>query len=210
VAKEGIKKTLEEIPIPFRDLKNVVEELRFEDEPTRLRCRGWLVLKSKQFLQANIIFPGSDVDCRLSIRARSDNIIDDKSGEHEKEATNLLSQYLSKLTFTDADGLCLPNETLPQGFLFNHRRCSRRTLYTPRLGFTMIVSKEQSWSCDAREEDSRETTDIHLHCEKWDQALIEEDWEPEMIVAELPEFLQFMRQVQEFVSSHCHRGAENA
>ena len=75
MAKEGIKKTLEEIPIPFRDLKNVVEELRFEDEPTRLRCRGWLVLKSKQFLQANIIFPGSDVDCRLSIRARSGNIV---------------------------------------------------------------------------------------------------------------------------------------
>ena len=86
-----------------------------------------------------------------------DNIIDDKSGVHEKEATNLLSQYLSKLTFTDADGLRLPNETLPQGFLFNHQRCSRRTLYTPRLGFTMIVSREQSWSCDAREEDSRET-----------------------------------------------------
>ena len=75
MAKEGIKKTLEEIPIPFRDLKNVVEELRFEDEPTRLRCRGWLVLKSKQFLRANIIFPGSDIDCRLSIRARSGNIV---------------------------------------------------------------------------------------------------------------------------------------
>ena len=75
MAKEGIKKTLEEIPIPFRDLKNIVEELRFEDEPTRLRCRGWLVFKSKQFLRANIIFPGSDIDCRLSIRARSGNIV---------------------------------------------------------------------------------------------------------------------------------------
>jgi len=74
----------------------------------------------------------------------------------------------------------------------------------------MIVSKERSWNCDVREEDNRETTDIHLHCEKWDQALSEEDWEPEAIVAELAEFLQFMRQVQEFVSSHCHRGAENA
>ena len=75
MAKEGIKKTLEEIPIPFRDVKNIVEELRFEDEPTRLRCRGWLVLKSKQFLHANIIFPGSDIDCRLSIRTRSGNIV---------------------------------------------------------------------------------------------------------------------------------------
>ena len=52
--------------------------------------------------------------------------------------------------------------------------------------------------------------DIHLHCEKWDRALSEEDWEPEMIVAELPEFLQFVRQVQEFASSNCRRSAENA
>ena len=74
MAKKDIKKKLEEIPIPFRDLKNIVEELRFEDEPTRLRCRGWLVLQSKKFLHANIMFPGSDIDCRLSIRARSGNI----------------------------------------------------------------------------------------------------------------------------------------
>lgn len=62
-------KKLEEIPIPFHDLKNVVEELRFEDDSTRARCRGWLVLQSKKFLQVNIIFPGSDVDCRISLRA---------------------------------------------------------------------------------------------------------------------------------------------
>ena len=87
-----------------------------------------------------------------------DNVIDDKSGVYEKEATNVLSQYLSKLTFTDAGGLRLPEaETLPQGFLLNHWRCSRRTLYTPRAGFTMIVSKERSWNCDVREEDNRET-----------------------------------------------------
>ena len=75
MAKKDITKKLEEIPIPFRDLKNIVEELRFEDGPTRLRCRGWLVLHSKKFLHANIIFPGSDIDCRLSIRGRSGNIV---------------------------------------------------------------------------------------------------------------------------------------
>lgn len=75
MANKDVKKKLEEIPIPFRDLKNIVEELRFEDEPTRARCRGWLVLQSKKFLQANIVFPGSDIDCRLSIRARSGNIV---------------------------------------------------------------------------------------------------------------------------------------
>ena len=75
MANKDISKKLEEIPIPFRDLKNIVEEVRFEDEPTRQRCRGWLVLQSKKFLHANIIFPGCDIDCRLSIRARSGNIV---------------------------------------------------------------------------------------------------------------------------------------
>ncbi|KAL9950385.1 hypothetical protein ACROYT_G042873, partial [Oculina patagonica] len=210
VANKAVKTKLEEIPIPFRDLKNVVEELRFEDEPTRARCRGWLALQSKKFLQANIIFPGSNVDCRISTRALTDDVIMNNSGVHEKEATHLLSQYLSKLTFTDTEGLRLPEENLPQGFIFNHWRCSRRNLYTPRPGFTMIVSREKSWCSDVKEEDSRETTDIHLHCEKWDQALSGEDWEPKMILAELPEFLQFVRQVQEFVSSNCRsRSASN-
>ena len=65
----GIGKKLDEIPIPFSDVKNIVEELRFEDELTRSRCRGWLVLQSKKFLQADIIFPGCNIDCRVSIRA---------------------------------------------------------------------------------------------------------------------------------------------
>ncbi|XP_020632584.1 uncharacterized protein LOC110069397 [Orbicella faveolata] len=40
-------------------------------------------------------------------------------------------------------------------------------------------------------------TDIHLHCEEWDQVLAEgNDWEPEQIVDKLPSFLQFLREVQ--------------
>ena len=76
MAKEGIETELEEIPSSIREPKNIVEKLRFEDETTRARCRGWLTLKSsKPFLKANIIFPGSDVDCRLSVRARSGNVV---------------------------------------------------------------------------------------------------------------------------------------
>ena len=69
MANKEVKKKLKEIPIPFQDLKNIVKELRFEDEQTRERCRGWLVLQSKKFLQVNIIFPSSDIDCRMTIRA---------------------------------------------------------------------------------------------------------------------------------------------
>lgn len=86
-----------------------------------------------------------------------DDVIVKESGVHEREATHLLSRYLSKATFTDAVGLVLPDEDLPQGYIFNHRRCSLRTLYTPRPGFTMIVSKETTWCSDVKEEETRET-----------------------------------------------------
>ena len=68
VANKGVQKKLEEIPIPFSDVKNVVEVLHFEDELTGSRCRGWLVLSSQKYLQADIIFPGCKVDCRIMIR----------------------------------------------------------------------------------------------------------------------------------------------
>ena len=76
MANKNIKKKPEEIEIPFPDRpRNIVVELHFDDEPTRLRCRGWLVVPAKTFLKANIIFPGSDIDCRLSLQARSGRIV---------------------------------------------------------------------------------------------------------------------------------------
>ncbi|CAH3113238.1 unnamed protein product [Pocillopora meandrina] len=209
VANKDVGKKLEEIPIPFDDLKNVVEELRFEDESTRARCRGWLVLHSKKFLDVNIIFPGSDVDCRINLRAVMGDLVAKNNLNCEEEETHLISNYLSKVTFSDADGLRLPeDEKLPQGFNFVHQRCSRRTLFTPRPGFTMIVSNERSWYSNLRDEENKVTTDIHLHCEKWDQLLNEEDWEPETICAELPEFLHFVRQVQDFISCKSNKTAD--
>ena len=79
------------------------------------------------------------------------------NGVHEREATALLSQYLSKLKFTDAQGLVLPREKLPQGYLFNHNRCSKRTRYTPSPGFSMVVSREVTWISDGNEEETRKT-----------------------------------------------------
>ena len=45
-------------------------------------------------------------------------------------------------------------------------------------------------------------TDIHLHCKEWDEAFDEGAWEPEQIVAKLPKFLKFLRQVQSHVAPH--------
>ena len=75
VADENVVERLEDIEIPFSDVKNVLEEIHFENEATRSRCRGWLVLKSRRYLQADILFPGCKYDCtRLTIRGRAGKI----------------------------------------------------------------------------------------------------------------------------------------
>ena len=71
VAKSSVKKRLEDIPIPFSDVKNVLEEIQFEDETMQSRCRGWLVLKSRKYLQTDILFPGCELDCRFTMRGRT-------------------------------------------------------------------------------------------------------------------------------------------
>ena len=43
-------------------------------------------------------------------------------------------------------------------------------------------------------------TDLHLHCKEWDELLSSGVWEPEVIVGKLPEFFQFVKQVQGFVA----------
>jgi len=62
----------------------------------------------------------------------------------------------------------------------------------------LIVCKDQANTVDPVETEVRDVhtaatkTDIHLHCEEWDQALAEgNDWEPEQIVDKLPSFYNF-------------------
>ena len=70
ITRNNTGKKLEDIPIPYSDVKNILEEIHFKDEATRSRCRGWLVLPSRKYLQADILFPGCEFDCRLTIRSR--------------------------------------------------------------------------------------------------------------------------------------------
>ena len=53
-------------------------------------------------------------------------------------------------------------------------------------------------------------TDIHLGSEEWDRALSGEHWEPETIVAKVPEFLQLVREVQNFINGSCKNENESA
>ena len=80
----------------------------------------------------------------------------------KEEVRRVLSQYLSGLTLTkdDAFGLRLPENELPKGFRFIHKRSSKRTVYTTKPGFSIILSKECSWRSVLAEERSRESVII--------------------------------------------------
>ena len=68
---KDVDKAVKDKTIPFSDVKNILDEIHFEDEVTRSQCRGWLVLPSRRYLQADILFPGCDFDCRITLRKRS-------------------------------------------------------------------------------------------------------------------------------------------
>ncbi|XP_068688929.1 uncharacterized protein [Montipora foliosa] len=145
VTKKNVGKTLESIVIPFTDLNNILDEVCFEDQVTSSRCRGWLILPAQRYLQADILFPGCEFDCRFTILALAD------SGFHmdfvpKDDVRNLLLRYLSKVTFSDEDdfGLCLPDEKLPDGFQLLFMRCSKRAVYRLSEDFSIVLSKEST------------------------------------------------------------------
>lgn len=77
----------------------------------------------------------------------------------KEDVRNVLSQYLSGLTLTEDDvfRLRLPEKKIPDGFHLIHMRSSKRTVYTTKPGFSVILSKESSWRSVVAEERSRES-----------------------------------------------------
>ena len=76
------------------------------------------------------------------------------------EVIQTLARYVSDLTLTDEEGIgfCrLPEGKIPHGFHLIYKRYSKRSVYEISPGFTIILSKENSWRSDGRKEDSRES-----------------------------------------------------
>ena len=111
---------MKEKAVPFSDVKNILEEIYFEDEKTRSRCREWLALLSRRFLQA------------------------------ESERRVLLSYLSKlTFTFTEDDEVNGPNlpaeETLLKELFLRHRRRSHRTVSNHKLDFSL--SSEGRYRC---------------------------------------------------------------
>ena len=73
----------------------------------------------------------------------------------------MLARYLCGLTFTDDDtfGLRLPEKEMPMGFHLVHMRLSKRNVYTSKPGFSVILSKEKSWTADMKDGTFRESVE---------------------------------------------------
>ncbi|XP_022800252.1 uncharacterized protein LOC111338099 [Stylophora pistillata] len=209
VARKDVKKNLEGIPVPFSDVKNILKKIHFTDEATRSQSRGWIVLPSRRYLQADILFPGCEFDCRLTIRERTGNATD-LDHVPKEDVIRVLADYLSEITLKEDDsfGLKLPEKKIPEGFHLIHKRFSKRIVYKSKPGFSVILSRERSWRFAANDKGSRESTDLHLHCEEWDRLLSSGQWEPEMIVRKLPDFLEFVKEVQGFVVGKIMRNGQ--
>ena len=83
----------------------------------------------------------------------------------EEEVIRMLARYLSGLTFTDDDpfGLRLPEKEMPRGFHLTHMRLAKRNVYTSKPGFSVILSREKSWSADVKDGTFRESVSTLLH-----------------------------------------------
>lgn len=199
VAKSSLKERLEDVPIPG-EVNNLLEEIYFEDEITRTRCRGWLVLKSRRHLKRDILFPGCELDCRFIVHERRHYTVE--SGDvPKKEVRHTLSTYLSRLALTDenAFGLRLPDH-IPDGFHLLFKRCCKRKMYSSRPEFSATLSQVNAWWIDSSENDTnRESTELHLHSEECEKLFNSTDWQPEIIVQKLPAFLNFVREIRGFV-----------
>ncbi|XP_015755830.1 PREDICTED: uncharacterized protein LOC107335338 isoform X5 [Acropora digitifera] len=168
--------------------------------------------RSHHRMKVDILMPAKGLDCRLSIRTWKNYV--PKTPQDEEE-DKILESYLMGMKI-DGDRLILPPASqLQEGFdLYYHRRSLRKTYHyeMEREQFSLIVCKEQATDVDpcgfdrSNVDKIKEKIDIHLHCDEWDRALEEGNWEPEQIAAKLCNFLQFVRDVQQNVSPKAIRG----
>ncbi|XP_068744639.1 uncharacterized protein [Montipora capricornis] len=126
-----------------------------------------------------------------------------------EEEDKILERYLMGMKIKDGQLKLPPVSERPDGFDLFYQRRSRRRIYEYEMGdemFTLLVSKYQDKTVDAAETEASDfdeidpETDIHLHSKEWDRMLEEGNWEPEQIVAKLPTFLRFLRNVQSNVA----------
>ncbi|KAL9950377.1 hypothetical protein ACROYT_G042865 [Oculina patagonica] len=173
---------------------------------TNMPC-FYMCAQTRQRMKVDILMASKECDYRLFIKTCPINLV--ARTPQAEEEDKILESYLMGMKI-EGDQLVLPpGSERPNGFDLSYQRRSLRKIYEyPTEGdqFSLLVSKYQEKTVDPVETDASgfdeiaTETDIHLHCKEWDELLEEGNWEPEQIVAKLPTFLQFLRQVQRSVT----------
>ncbi|KAL9950379.1 hypothetical protein ACROYT_G042867 [Oculina patagonica] len=167
----------------------------------------YMCAQTQQRMKADILMASKECDYRLFIKTCPINLV--ARTPQAEEEDKILESYLMGMKI-EGDQLVLPPVSeRPGGFDLSYRRRSLRKIYeypTEEKKFSLLVSKYQEKTVDPVETEASgfdeiaTETDIHLHCKEWDELLEEGNWEPEQIVAKLPNFLQFLRNVQRNVA----------
>ncbi|XP_044174207.1 uncharacterized protein LOC114958012 [Acropora millepora] len=197
-------------PVPVR---NILTQVKSNEEGAASNTPIFYICSQPRLrMKVDILMPAKGLDCRLLIRTWKNYA--PKSPQDEEE-DKILESYLMGMKI-DGDRLILPPASqLQEGFdLYYHRRSLRKTYHYEMEGeqFSLIVCKEQATNVDpcgfdrSNVDEIKEKIDIHLHCDEWDRALEEGNWEPQQIAAKLCSFLQFVRDVQRNVSPKVIRG----
>lgn len=191
-------------PIP---VKNVLTRVQSDErgETSNTPCFH-ICSQFHSRMKVDILIPSKGLDCRLSIRTCKNYV--PKTPEDDEE-DKILESYLMGMKIDEGRLTLPPASELQDGFdLFYQRRSLRKTYQYEMDGeqFSLTVCKDQATNVDPCDPDANNVDgilakmDIHLHCDEWDRVLDEGNWEPEEIVAKLPAFLRFLREVQKNVS----------
>lgn len=168
----------------------------------------YMCSQTQQRLKADIFMPSKQCNYRLFVKTCPVIGLVPRTSQAEEE-DKILESYLMGMKIKDGQLKLPPVSERPEGFDLFYQRRSRRRIYEYKMydeEFTLLVSKYQEKTVDAAETEASDfdeidpETDIHLHSKEWDRVLEEENWEPEQIVAKLPTFLQFLRNVQSNVA----------
>ncbi|XP_068744640.1 uncharacterized protein [Montipora capricornis] len=168
----------------------------------------YMCSQTQQRLKADIFMPSKQCDYRLFVKTYPVIGLVPRTPQAEEE-DKILERYLMGMKIKDGQLKLPPVSERPDGFDLFYQRRSRRRIYEYEMGdemFTLLVSKYQDKTVDAAETEASDfdeidpETDIHLHSKEWDRMLEEGNWEPEQIVAKLPTFLRFLRNVQSNVA----------
>ncbi|XP_015754358.1 PREDICTED: uncharacterized protein LOC107334005 isoform X2 [Acropora digitifera] len=197
-------------PVPVR---NILTQVKSNEEGAASNTPIFYICSQPRLrMRVDILMPAKDLDCRLLIRTW--NNYAPKSPQDEEE-DKILESYLMGMKI-DGDRLILPPASqLQEGFDLYHHRRSLRKIYQYEVNgeqFSLKVCKEQATNVDPcgfdriNVDEIPEKIDIHLHCDEWDRALEEGNWEPQQIAAKLCNFLQFVRDVQRNVYPKAIRG----